>query len=291
MGTFTDKLAVVTGGGGGIGRELVLQLAAEGASVATCDINAQSIKETAKLAAELASPDANVTTHVCDVASETEMLEFRDEVVAEHDRELNFVFNIAGVGGGGGFVKGERPGWDRTFDICWGGVYNGCRVFVPLLVASAGGYLVNMSSVNGFFASIGPGRPHTAYSAAKFAVKGFTEALIEDFRVNAPHVQVAVVMPGHVGTDLLSNSRQVLREVEGRKRRRFARRLTEGAAFRETAPTTAAEAATAILEGVRAGQWRILVGADAVKLDAMVRADPESAYGRHGFRFFGVLDQ
>jgi NAD(P)-dependent dehydrogenase (short-subunit alcohol dehydrogenase family) len=216
----------------------------------------------------------------------------RDEVTAAHDAtSINLLFNIAGVGGGGGFIKGERAGWDRTFAICWGGVYNGCRAFVPLLVASDEGYLVNMSSVNGFLASIGPGRPHTAYSAAKFAVKGFTEALIEDFRVNAPHVRVAVVMPGHVGTDLLSNSRVVLRESEGRRRRRFGRRVNEGASFRETAPTSASEAATAILDGLRDGRWRILVGDDARLLDENVRADPENAYGKHGLSFFGVLNE
>ena len=92
---------------------------------------------------------------------------------------------------------------------------------MPLLVASDDGYLVNTSSVNGFWASLGPGNPHTAYSAAKFAVKGFSEALIEDFRVNAPHVKVAVVMPGHIGTDIVSNSRRVL---GGRRARRDVRR-------------------------------------------------------------------
>src|SRR5205085_3439266 len=100
-----------------------------------------------------------------------------------------------------------RASWDRTFGIVWGGVYNGCRAFVPLLVASDDGHLINTSSVNGFYVHIGVGNPHTAYSAAKFAVKGFSEALLEDFRVNAPHVNVSVVMPGHIGTDIVINSR------------------------------------------------------------------------------------
>ena len=85
--------------------------------------------------------------------------------------------------------------------MCWGGVYNGSRAFMPLLVASDEGHIVNTSSVNGFWAALGPGTPHTAYSAAKFAVKGFTEALIIDLRLNAPHVHASVVMPGHIGTD------------------------------------------------------------------------------------------
>ena len=118
------------------------------------------------------------------------------------------MFNNAGVGGGGRFVAGPRHDWDRTFGICWGGVYNCTRAFLPLLVASDEGHIINTSSVNGFWASLGPGIPHTAYSAAKFAVKGFTEALMEDFKVNAPHVKVSVVMPGHIGTDIVINSRR-----------------------------------------------------------------------------------
>ena len=90
--------------------------------------------------------------------------------------------------------------------MCWGGVYYGTRAFLDLLVAADEGHIVNTSSVNGFWASIGPDRPHTAYSAAKFAVKGFTEALLTDLRVNAPHVKASVVMPGHIGTSIVQNS-------------------------------------------------------------------------------------
>ncbi len=192
--------------------------------------------------------------------------------------------------------------------MCWGGVYNCSRAFVPLLIASDDGYLVNTSSVNGFWASLGPGIPHTAYSPAKFAVKGFTEALLEDFRVNAPHVKAAVVMPGHIGTDIVVNSRKRPRRI-GRRctpRRRAGRpacrRVTVGTRtattlsdddlrrmldmmgqmFRDNAPISAAQAATVILDGVRKGSWRILVGDDAHALDIAVRAEPESVYGEDG---------
>jgi NAD(P)-dependent dehydrogenase (short-subunit alcohol dehydrogenase family) len=109
------------------------------------------------------------------------------------------LFNNAGIGGGGSFLVDDRAEWERTFGVCWFGVYYCSRAFMPLLVASDEGYIVNTSSVNGFWASLGPNIAHTAYSAAKFAVKGFSEALINDLRVNAPHVKVAVVMPGHIG--------------------------------------------------------------------------------------------
>ena len=149
------------------------------------------------------------------------MQRFRDEVLAQHVTDhVNLVFNNAGIGGGASFILASREEWDRTFEICWGGVYNGCRAFVPLLIAADEGHLVNTSSVNGFWASLGPGMPHTAYSAAKFAVKGFTEALLEDFRLNAPHVGVSVVMPGHIGTEIVNNSRKLFERMEGAERPR-----------------------------------------------------------------------
>ncbi len=303
MDSFAGRLAVVTGGGSGMGRELVVQLAAEGCSVATCDVNADNMGETAMRAAAAAPEGTKITTHLCDVSNEEQVNRFRDEVVEKHRTDhINLLFSNAGIGGGGSFVAGKREEWDRTFAVCWGGVYNCARAFVPLLVASDEGHLVNTSSVNGFWASLGPGVPHTAYSSAKFAVKGFSEALMEDFKVNAPHVKVSVVMPGHIGTDIMINSRKVLTNSDGElndeeiaemretmsKRgmpveglsdadlRGFMKMMGEG--FRDNAPTTAAQAATIILDAVRAGQWRILVGDDAVALDESVRNDPIAAY-------------
>ena len=302
MDSFAGKLAVVTGGGTGMGRELVRQLAAAGCSVAACDVNVDTLEETARRAEKEAPPGTRVSTHLCDVAVEADVLRFRDEALAHHETDhVNLVFNNAGVGGGGSFVNGDRTEWERTFGICWGGVYNGCRAFVPLLVASDDGHLVNTSSVNGFWAMLGPGMPHTAYSAAKFAVKGLSEALLEDFRLNAPHVKVSVVMPGHIGTDIVNNSRLVhgggaeLTDDElagardGMRQRGIpvdtmdddaVRSMVQmfGDMFRDHAPMTAAEAATVILDGVRDGRWRILVGDDAHRLDERVRAEPERAY-------------
>ena len=287
MKSFADRLAVVTGGGSGMGRELVVQLAAEGCSVATCDVNADSVAETARLAEKEAPTGTRITTHVCDVSDEAQVLAFRDDVVARHETDhVNLVFNNAGIGGGGSFLNAERREWDRTFGVCWSGVYFCSRAFVPLLVASDDGYLVNTSSVNGFWALLMPGMPHTAYSAAKFAVKGFSEALLEDFRINAPHVKVAVVMPGHIGTDIVTNSIAVhggTSEIESMR--------PFGDAFRDSAPLSAAGAATIILDGVRAEKWRILVGDDAEALDVAVRAEPERAYGPGGRNLIGGVAQ
>jgi NAD(P)-dependent dehydrogenase (short-subunit alcohol dehydrogenase family) len=300
--SFEGRLAVVTGGGTGMGRELVLQLAAEGCSVATCDVQLEVVTETVERARKEAPDGTRITAHLCDVSDETQVVRFRDEVVEEHETDhVNLVFNNAGIAGGGSFVSGKREEWDRTFGVCWGGVYNCSRAFVPLLVASDDGYLVNTSSVNGFWAALGPGIAHTAYSSAKFAVKGFSESLLEDFRLNAPHVKVAVVMPGHIGTDIVANSRLLQGEdlpdlratlekrgllppdVTDDDLRRMMAMMAE--TFRDNAPLSAAQAATIILDGVRAGEWRILVGADAIALDAAVRANPLAVYGPSGLDF------
>jgi NAD(P)-dependent dehydrogenase (short-subunit alcohol dehydrogenase family) len=299
MESFGGRIAVVTGGGTGMGRELVIQLAADGCSVAMCDVNAESMAETKRRAEDGAPAGVKITTHVCDVSDEAQVLRFRDEMRNHQDVDhVHLVFNNAGIGGGASFVAGDRDEWERTFGVCWGGVYNVSRAFVPLLVAADEGVLVNTSSVNGFWASLGPGIPHTAYATAKFAVKGFSEALQEDFRVNAPHVKVAVVMPGHIGTDIVANSGAVHGEDLKRLRADLTRRgmdvseatdddlrtmmRTMAEAFRDNAPVTAAEAATVILDSVRAGRWRILIGDDARALDERVRADPESVYGPDG---------
>jgi NAD(P)-dependent dehydrogenase (short-subunit alcohol dehydrogenase family) len=299
MDSFAGRLAVVTGGGTGMGRELVIQLAVDGCSVATCDVNVDHMEETARRAEKDAPADVRITTHLADVSDEAQMHRFRDEVVARHETDhVDLLFNNAGIGGGNSFLTGPREAWDKTFAVCWGGVYNGMRAFADLVVASDDAYVVNTSSVNGFWAALGPGIPHTAYSAAKFAVKGFTEALMEDFRVNAPHVKVAVVMPGHIGTDIVLNSRELLGVDLEEARTQMARRGLEtdgfsdddilnlmkmfGEMFRDNAPVSAEQAATIILDGVRAGKWRILVGDDAHALDEAVRADPEAAYGEDG---------
>ena len=170
----------------------------------------------------------------------------------------------------------DRAIWERTFAVCWGGVYNGVRAFMPLLIASDDGHIVNTSSVNGFWASIGPDRPHTAYSAAKFAVKGFSEALITDLRVNAPHVKVSVVMPGHIGTSIVENSmRHGGHEVDME-----AAEMVQADVGHVPRPSAddRRRGRAEILDGVRAGRWRILVGDDARKLDEAVRANPEIAY-------------
>jgi NAD(P)-dependent dehydrogenase (short-subunit alcohol dehydrogenase family) len=313
MKDFAGKFAVVTGGGTGMGRELARQLIAEGCSVAMCDVSARNMAETIALCEADGVPQgARITAHLADVSDEAQLIAFRDAAAAQHDTDrLHLLFNNAGIGGGGSMIADDRADWERTFNVCWGGVYFGVRTFLPMLQAADEAHIINTSSVNGFWASLGPNVSHTAYAAAKFAVKGFSEALITDLKLNAPHIKVSVVMPGHIGTSIVVNSRKVMtgRDEDAlseddleRARARISRtgidvsQLPDAALqamvdeqarrFLEEAPMTAAAAATVILDGVKAERWRILVGDDAQKMDALVRKDPEAAYTQE---FFDVL--
>jgi NAD(P)-dependent dehydrogenase (short-subunit alcohol dehydrogenase family) len=306
--SYDGRLAVVTGGGSGMGRELVRQLAAQGCSVAACDVNPDTVAVTAATAWAAAPAGVVVTGHPCDVSDETQVRRFRDELLEQHARtHVDLVFANAGIGGGESFVKSARQDWEQTFAVDFWGVYHCARTFLPLLIESGDGVLVNTSSVNGVWAALGP-MPNSAYSTAKFAVRGFTEGLMVDLRANAPQVRVVLVMPGHVGTDIIANSLRArgfpapqdmtdaqvdeLIPADARTAMITAGLLDEGATagdlrrmlaqasadFRDKAPVSAAEAATTILAGVRSGAWRILIGDDARTIDAAVRARPEAAY-------------
>jgi len=304
MKDFRGKIAVITGGGTGMGRELACQLVSEGCHVAFCEFIAENMDETKRMCEEIALPDTRVTAYECDVSDEAQVIAFRDSVKELHNTEhINLLFNNAGVGGVASFVLDDRQVWDKVFAVDWFGVYYNTRAFMSMLIASTEGYIINTSSVNGFWACLGDNAPNTAYSSAKFAVKGFTEALQVDLRMNAPHVKAAVVMPGHIGTPIGINANKILGlpEIEDvpaadlanvRKRmaaqgiptddmddeqlRAAIRQSRED--FRDNAPLSSTQAATIILDGVRNEQWRILVGEDAKMLDQLVRTYPEKIY-------------
>ncbi|MFN9544175.1 MAG: SDR family NAD(P)-dependent oxidoreductase [Alphaproteobacteria bacterium] len=304
MKDFAGKIAVITGGGTGMGRELARQLVAEGCSVAMCDVSAENMAETQRQCQAAAPQGTRVMTFVADVSDEGQILKFRDAVARELDTDhIHLLFNNAGIGGGPSFINSPRDEWEKTFNVCWYGVYYATRAFIGMILKASEAHIVNTSSVNGFWASLGPTRAHTAYPAAKFAVKGFTEGLINDLRLNAPHVKCSVVMPGHIGTAIMTNSRRILSGhgaeemsaaeiAEARKGLKamgmpvdmmtdlqITQMIAElGRQFETNAPTTAADAATTILNGVREEKWRILVGADAHVMDRLVRSEPEEAY-------------
>src|SRR5262245_4947250 len=135
MKVFRDKLAVITGGGTGMGRALAEQLTAEGCHVAICDVSAENMAETKRLCETRTEASVRVTTHLCDVSDERQVLAFRDGVTAQHRTDhINLLFNNAGIGGGGSFLRDDRREWEKTFGVCWFGVYYCSRAFLPLLV-------------------------------------------------------------------------------------------------------------------------------------------------------------
>jgi len=315
MKDLAGRLAVVTGGGSGMGRELVRQLVAEGCSVAFCDVSARGMAETRGLCEQERLPQGlRLSTHVVDVADEAQVKRFQGEVEKQQDTDsIHLLFNNAGIGGGSSMFANSREEWERTFNICWFGVYYCTRAFLPMLQKADKGHIVNTSSVNGFWAQIGAHIPQTAYSAAKFAVKGFSEALQTDLRLNAPHIKCSVVMPGHIGTGIAANTGKVQSGNDsdiltaGQLRVARARIAASGVdsskmsdadvekiarerirRFVDEAPMTAAEAATVILDGVKADRWRILVGEDAHKIDEWVRRSPEQAYDVDFFQKFAA---
>jgi NAD(P)-dependent dehydrogenase (short-subunit alcohol dehydrogenase family) len=298
---FAGRVAVVTGGGTGMGRELVLKLTAGGCDVATCDVIQENLDETEQLV-RAAGNKGQLLTFIADVSDEGQVLAFRD-AVRKWRPAINLLFNNAGIGGGGSLLVDSRESWERTFGVCFYGVYYNCRAFMDMLVAADVAQIINTSSVNGFWATIGPNTSHTAYSSAKFAVKGLTESLITDLRINAPHVKATLVMPGHIGTNIVINSGKLHgndpKEMNSEEldvvRQRMATNLkmdlssvsdedirvamiAQQEGFRDNAPTTAGEAADIILNAVKADEWRVLVGEDAVVLDEEVRKDPWAAY-------------
>ena len=286
-----------------MGRELALQLVRAGSHVAFCDVFEDSLSSTKSACEAVAPAGVRVSAHLCDVASEAQVLAFRDAALAAHERDhVDLLFNNAGIGLGGSFIVDPREHWERTFNVCWFGVYHCTRAFLPLLIASRESCIINTSSINGVFA-LEPNGPHTAYSTAKFAVKGFSEALLTDLRIHAPHVSLVLVMPGHIGTDILPNSlrSQGLKQPKDMNaeelvayRGRLARRripvdglsdeqLRKGAqqsidAFHDHAPVSAAQAAEQILAAVQSKRWRLLIGDDARFLDETARSHPDELY-------------
>jgi NAD(P)-dependent dehydrogenase (short-subunit alcohol dehydrogenase family) len=280
-----------------------------------CDISVRNMEETKRLCEAAGVPQGvRITTFAADVSDEAQVKAFRDAVEKEQQTDkIHLLFNNAGIGGGGSMIVNDRAEWEKTFNICWGGVYFNTRAFLPMMLRADEGHIVNTSSINGFWASVGPHMPHTAYSAAKFAVKGFSEALIADLRINAPHIKVSVVMPGHIGTSIAANSRRIQagnesdeisatelahararlastgRDVTAMSDGELRSYLEERSRrFTEEAPTTAAQAATTILDGVKADKWRILVGDDAHRIDDLVRQTPERAYDIDFFESFAA---
>jgi len=283
--SFEGSLAVITGAADGIGKALAANLFKQGCSLALCDVEHLRLEETkSEMRSSMSVDVPEILTCICDISEKEQVQAFASEVAKTFDVKQHrlLLFNNAGILGGNSFFARENE-WERVFDVNWKGTYNMCRAFMPLLVAAPSGHVVNSSSVLALCAR-SPTRAYndraseSAYATAKFAIKGFSESLIDDLKNNAPHVKVSVTFASGVNTAFIENSGRQLHWDLSATHRASQRWRTEPAFIR---PEQAAEA---ILDGVRRGRWRILVGPGASSLDRLVRCFPERVYDSRTFK-------
>ena len=270
MSTIQNKVAVVTGAGSGIGRALALGLAQRGARLALSDVDPDGLAETAGL---VRAGGATAHTAPLDVRDRA-AVEAYAQAVAGHYGVVHQLYNNAGVADlATPLVETDYAVFDRVLGVNLWGVIHGTKEFLPHLIASGDGHVVNVSSLNGFM-----GQAYmTAYCASKFGVRGFTEALRAEMRVGRHPVRVTVVHPGGVQTNISNAALASAGPLSPAERARGERRAE---VYNETLfRTPAAEAARTILDGVEAGRERVLVGRDARAVDLGVRLLP-TAYSR-----------
>ncbi|GAB2751691.1 SDR family NAD(P)-dependent oxidoreductase [Nocardioides pakistanensis] len=255
MRTFDGKVAVITGAGSGIGRELALNLAARGAVLALSDKDEVGLLETAERCT--ARHAREVHTEKLDVSDRAAMADYAASVAADLGR-VNAVFNNAGVALHGDFEEMSYEELEWIMSINFWGVVHGSKEFLPHLIASGDGHLVNISSLFGLMGM--PGQ--TAYNASKFAVRGFSEALRMELMIARHPVQVTTVHPGGIKTAIARNARTTASHDPQTVAATFDRKL---------AKTTAEDAAATIVDGVLRNRPRVVVGKDAKFLDAYVR--------------------
>ncbi|WP_290524413.1 SDR family NAD(P)-dependent oxidoreductase [Alcanivorax sp.] len=264
MKNFKDKVAVITGAGSGIGRALAEELAAAGAKLALSDINEAGLKKTV---ADLGLAEDRLMTRVLDVADRQAFYDFADDVV-NHFGYANMIFNNAGVALGATVEDMKYEDFEWLMNINFWGVVYGTKAFLPYLKQSGDGHIINISSIFGLV-----GIPtQSAYNAAKFAVRGFTESLRIELEMEGSPVSCTSVHPGGIKTNIAKAARM----TDGVERITGADKDKSIQDFEKLFRTTPQEAASTILKGVRGNKRRVLIGSDAVAVDTMQRLLPTS---------------
>jgi len=254
MQGFAGKVAAVTGAGSGIGQALAVELARSGAKVAISDVDTEGLAQTEERLRAIGAP---VKADRLNVTEREAFLAYADEV-AEHFGKVNQIYNNAGIAVTGDVEVSQFKDIERVMDVDFWGVVNGTKAFLPHLIASGDGHVINVSSVFGLFSV--PGQ--AAYNSAKFAVRGFTEALRQEMVLAGHPVGVTTVHPGGIKTAIARNATA----AEGLDPEELAKLFDKRLAI--TSPERAAEI---ILQAVRKNKARVLVGVDAKALDVMVR--------------------
>jgi len=254
MQGFAGKVAAVTGAGSGIGQALAVELARSGAKVAISDVDTEGLAQTEERLRAIGAP---VKADRLNVTEREAFLAYADEV-AEHFGKVNQIYNNAGIAFTGDVEVSQFKDIERVMDVDFWGVVNGTKAFLPHLIASGDGHVINVSSVFGLFSV--PGQ--AAYNSAKFAVRGFTEALRQEMVLAGHPVGVTTVHPGGIKTAIARNATA----AEGLDRDELAKTFDK-----RLANTSPERAAAIILQAVRKNKARVLVGVDAKALDVMVR--------------------
>ena len=254
MQGFAGKVAAVTGAGSGIGQALAVELARSGAKVAISDVDTEGLAQTEE---QLKAIGAPVKADRLNVTEREAFLAYAD-AVNEHFGKVNQIYNNAGIAFTGDIEVSQFKDIERVMDVDYWGVVNGTKAFLPYLIASGDGHVINVSSIFGLFAV--PGQ--AAYNSAKFAVRGFTEALRQEMVLAGHPVGVTTVHPGGIKTGIARNATA----AEGLDAAELASLFDK-----RMASTSPQRAARIILEAVRKNKARVLVGPDAKALDLMVR--------------------
>jgi len=263
MTTIRGSAAAVTGAASGIGRALALELAARGCDLALADRDDAGLQATAAEIGRAGSP--KVTAHRVDVGEPQQIADFAEAAIAAHPG-LNIVVNNAGVALLGQFNEIDQAQMDWLMDINFWGVVHSTRAFLPHLARQREAHIVNLSSIFGIIAP--PGQ--TAYAAAKFAVRGFSESLRHELQMAASPVRLSVVHPGGVATNIVRNSRAGTGVTDNARRAQTIER------FDAVAKTTPAAAALRIIAGIEKNRPRILIGNDARFMDLLQRFRPST---------------
>jgi len=254
MKDFSNKVVAITGAGSGIGRALALKLAAQGSRLALSDVNIDGVSETA---ARCLSLGAFAQSYKLDVADREAFKEHCSAVIEDFGY-VNMLVNNAGVALGADVLDMNWEDFDWLMGVNFWGVANGTKLFLPKLIESGDGHVVNVSSVFGLMAI----PSQSAYNSAKFAVRGFTEALRQEMRIGRHPVGVTCVHPGGIKTNIARNARGT--DMMGDQEKIVER-------FDRIALSTPEQAANAILKGVRHNKPRVLIGPDARGFDAITR--------------------
>lgn len=264
MSKITGRVCVVTGAGGGIGRALALGLAKRGASLAISDVKEPGLAETAALAEQLGAEVHHTTLDVSDAEA---YAAYVDEVV-EHFGVVNQIYNNAGIWLTRSILDSDFEDYERVWSVDLWGVVHGTKLFLPHLIDSGEGYVINLSSINGILAQANTSH----YCAAKFAVRGFTESLRLELQASGLPVRALSVHPGGINTGIASSAlRDAMQEGEELSERDLRLEKLYNEKILRMKPGDAAEV---IIKAVEHDKSRVLVGKDAKVIDLAVRAAP-----------------